>query len=281
MGHVEWVDFARVERLPARGEILHASETFEEPAGGGAVAAVQLARLAGEAHLLAALGDDERGRLAVGRLEELGVRVHATFRPEAQRRAFTLLDGGGERTITVFGERMAPRGADPLSWELLAEADAVYFTAGDEEALRAARAARVLTATPRAGEPLRRAGVKLDAVIGSGNDPGEALPEGGIEPRPALLVSTEGMRGGRWERPDGAAGRWPAEPLPGPAADSYGAGDSFAAGLTYALGRGDAPDQALGLAARCGATCMTGRGPYERQLALTAAGDESIAGTGG
>jgi ribokinase len=48
--------------------------------------------------------------------------------------------------------------------------------------------------------------------------------------------------------------------------DSYGCGDSFAAGLTYGLGAGMAPADALNLAARCGAVCLTGRGPYERQL---------------
>lgn len=49
-------------------------------------------------------------------------------------------------------------------------------------------------------------------------------------------------------------------------ADSYGCGDSFAAGLTYGLGAGMPVEEALELAARCGATCLTGRGPYEREL---------------
>ena len=38
VGHVEWVEFARVEAVPKPGEIAHAFETWEEPAGGGAVA---------------------------------------------------------------------------------------------------------------------------------------------------------------------------------------------------------------------------------------------------
>ena len=49
-------------------------------------------------------------------------------------------------------------------------------------------------------------------------------------------------------------------------ADAYGCGDSFAAGLTFGLGRGMAIDDALSLAARCGTVCLTGRGPYEHQL---------------
>ncbi len=47
VGHVEQLEFAVVERLPAQGEIAHAAETFVHPGGGGAVAAVQLRRMAG------------------------------------------------------------------------------------------------------------------------------------------------------------------------------------------------------------------------------------------
>ena len=38
----------------------------------------------------------------------------------------------------------------------------------------------------------------------------------------------------------------------GPIVDTYGAGDSFAAALAFALARGDALDDALELAARAG-----------------------------
>jgi ribokinase len=55
-------------------------------------------------------------------------------------------------------------------------------------------------------------------------------------------------------------------PLPGPRKDAFGCGDSFAGGLTYGLADGRGVDEALELAARCGAYCYTGRGPYERQL---------------
>src|SRR6478609_1726880 len=71
VGHVEWIEFARVERLPAAGEIVHASHAWEEPGGGGAVAAVQLARLAEGCLFLTALGDNELGRRAKRELEEL------------------------------------------------------------------------------------------------------------------------------------------------------------------------------------------------------------------
>jgi len=65
VGHVEWIQFARVERVPTAGEIVHAEETWEEPAGGGGVAAVQLFKLAGHCALYTALGDDDFGHRAV------------------------------------------------------------------------------------------------------------------------------------------------------------------------------------------------------------------------
>jgi ribokinase len=255
----------RVERVPVTGEIVHASDAWEEPGGGGAVAAVQLAKLAGGAKLYTALGDDELGHRCKSELEALGLRVEATFSPVAQRRAVVHVDGAGERTITVIGERLGPRGEDGLPWDELADTDAVYFTAGDREAARRTRAARTMVSTPRGLEVIAAAAVELDALVASGSDEGERYETGQLDPPPRLVVRTAGAAGGAWER-DGASGRYDATPLPGPVRDAYGCGDSFAAGLTYGLGDGRPLESALELAARCGAACLTGRGPYEGQL---------------
>ncbi|HEX6681029.1 MAG TPA: PfkB family carbohydrate kinase [Gaiellaceae bacterium] len=271
IGHVEWIQFARVERVPSPGEIVHASEAWEEPGGGGAVAAVQLARLAGSCLFITALGEDELGHRAEAELDRLGVRVAAAWRPEPQRKAFVYVDADGERTITVIGERRGPRGDEPLPWDELADADAVYFTAGDSGALRAARAARILVASVRAKEVLASAGVQLDVLVASGKDRGEQYVPGDIEPVPGLVVSTAGGEGGTLLKPDGTTRRWVSAPLPGRVVDAYGAGDSFAAGLTFGLGAGRSIEDALALAARCGAACMTGRGPYEGQLRFAGA----------
>src|SRR6185503_15711960 len=149
VGHVEWLEFVRVDHLPRAGEIVHASEGWEEPGGGGAMAAVQLARLAGDASFFTALGDDVLGHRAHDELERFGLRVRAAWRHEPQRRAFTYLDAAAERTITVLGDRLVPTGADDLPWDELEGADAVYVTGADAAALRLARRAQVLTATPR------------------------------------------------------------------------------------------------------------------------------------
>jgi ribokinase len=267
VGHVEYVEFASVARVPTAGEIVTARRSWMEPAGGGAVAAVQLARLAGECALFTALGDDEVGRRSRDELERLGVRVVAATRTgEPTRRAFTFVDDQGERTITVIGDRLQPERSDPLPWDELAAVDALYFTAGGAESLRAARAARTVVATARAMDVVAAADVPLDAVVGSGRDPSERYVP--YDPEPRFVVTTAGAAGGRYVGGEGRTGEWAAAPVPGPVGDAYGCGDSFAAGLTYGLADGRGIDGALALGARCGAACLAGHGPYESQLRL-------------
>ena len=259
VGHVEWVEFARVETMPRSGSIAHAWETWEQAGGGGAVAALQLARLGLDASLFTALGQDELGRRAQVELETEGIRVHAAARPEPQRRAFCHVDEAGERTITVLGEKLRPRGDDgDLPWEALDDVDAVYFTSGDMAALRQARRGRVLVATARELPTLKTASVELDALVGSAEDEDERYAAGDLEPAPQLIVTTSGVLGG-WAQPGGP---YQAAPPPGPVEDTYGCGDCFVAGLTYALARGLETGEALALAARCGAGALTGRGVH-------------------
>jgi ribokinase len=270
VGHVEWVQFARVPHVPLAGEVIHAVDPLEEPAGGGAVAAVQLARLAGGATLYTVLGDDHHGHRSVDRLGELGVAVRSTFVASPTRRAVTLVDDARERTITTFGPRLDPLGdGTGPEWDGLEDVDAIYFTAGDVSALRRARAAaRMLVASPRARHALGH-GVPLDALVLSGEDAIETREAERVQQEAAVVIYTDGPRGGSYRERAGASGRFSPAPLPGEPVDSYGCGDSFAAGFTYGLGAGLGLEQALGLAARCGAACLTGRGPYEGQYAPT------------
>jgi ribokinase len=117
---------------------------------------------------------------------------------------------------------------------------------------------------------LHEAGVRLDALVYSDRDELEIAFASALDPTPTLLVATRGAEGGRYETAQGERGSWKGAPLPGPIADTYGAGDSFAAALTFALAQGLDPDAALALAARAGAACLTGRGPYEGQLTADA-----------
>jgi ribokinase len=271
VGHVEWVDFVVAERLPAPGEIVHADAAHEGPGGGGAMAAYALKSLTGSCAFFCAVGEDVRAQRTVELLgEAAGLDVRAARHAgREQRRVVTYLTtADGERTITVLGPRLVPRGEDALPWEELASLDGVFLTAGDAGAVRAARGARVLVATPRAREPLMEAGVAVDVLVGSASDPGEAIDDELVAAvRPRYVVRTEGPRGGSWRAADGATGRWAAVPLPGEPVDAYGCGDAFAAALTAGLAAGRRIEEACAVGARVGAALLCQRAPAVGDLA--------------
>src|SRR5271166_2551055 len=166
VGHVEWVDFIPIRRFPLRGEVIHAEGAFSRAAGGGGVAAVVLAeQLGAEVDFYCALGDDAHGHAAAEQLVERGVTLHVAWRADQPtRRAVTLLESEGERTIVTVGERLEPQGDDDLGWDRLGQTDGVYFTAGDAGALTHARAARTLVASPR-GRSTLAGGPVIDALV--------------------------------------------------------------------------------------------------------------------
>jgi ribokinase len=256
VGHVEWVDFIPLDRLPEEGQIAHADGAITRAAGGGGVAAAVLAEQGAEVDFFCALGRDADGEAAAAQLTEHGIRLNVAWREQPTRRAVTLLTGAGERTIVTIGERLEPRASDRLPWERLDGADGAYFTAGDAAALRLTRArARVLVASPRARGALADSDTAIDALVFSAADDDEREWAGRLAGRAALLVATEGGAGGRWW--GASEGSWRAAAPPGPPRDSYGCGDSFAAGFTLGLSRGHSVNEAAALGARLGALCLT------------------------
>ena len=100
--------------------------------------------------------------------------------------------------------------------------------------------------------------MSLDALIGSGLDPGERVEPEQLNPAPHALIRTEGAAGGLCF----PGGRYDPAPLPGPLVESYGCGDSFAAGVVTGLAARWPLAQAIALGAQCGAACATRFGPY-------------------
>lgn len=261
VGHVEWVQFLMVDHTPGIGGIAHAHGGWSEPAGGGATAAVDLARQVGSCRFVTAIGSDAVGARIEPVLRRHGVEVEAAVRSEAQRQAITLIDPGRDRTIIVIGPSQVPRSSDGLGIDDFADLDAVYFCKGDAALLRAARRARTLVATARVLDVVQEANVVLDALVRSAVDPSEQYRPGDLALEPRLVASTEGASGGAFVVPGtGRQGRWEAEVLPGPPQDAYGSGDCFAGGLALALARGEPVEKALAYAASRGAAANCRRG---------------------
>ncbi|HYW28307.1 MAG TPA: PfkB family carbohydrate kinase [Gaiellales bacterium] len=250
VGHVEWVTHTDAPFIPPAGEIVHLTHPLTEPAGGGAVTAAALARMGARVTFFTAAGDDVP---LVEWMAELGVRVLAARRGVPHTRALVMRDPTGERTICVIGENLHPTADDPLPWDELAGCDGVYFTGLDPRTLQLARQARVVVVTARRFEALVASGVRVEALVGSGNDRGEQFDLSRLAVPPEHVVVTDGERGGTGYR---------AVLPPGPVVDSYGAGDTFVAGVLFGLADGRPLEEALALGAEQAAETVTWRGAY-------------------
>ena len=270
VGHVEWATHA-LGTFPAAGEITALADAFDEPAGGGAIAAAQAAKLGAETVFFTALGADSAADAAHLMLSELGIAVRAAPRAAPQTRAISVTDSSGERAIALIGAPLAPTADDHLGWEDPADMDAVYFTGRDPLTLTACRTAPALVVTARRWRVLADAGIECDVLVASASDPDEQIPAGGLEIPPGAWAITNGARGGTWIEQHERPHTWNPVRPPGPALDSYGCGDAFAAGLTVGLAAGHRLGDAVALGARCGAHTITARGGLQGQLAETVA----------
>jgi ribokinase len=209
---------------------------------------VALARMGADVTFYTSLGNDGRSQPVI---EAHGVRVEAVIRDRPQTEVLALLDPAGERTLYVIGENDAPVAADPLPWDEIASDAGCYFTGYDPETVRLGRQAPVLVVTARRFEALVASGVRADALVGSGRDRGEQFELDRLGEQPGHVIVTDGVHGGTGYR---------AAPVPGPVVDTYGAGDTFVAGVLFGLASGWALDRTLAFAAERSAEALTWRG---------------------
>jgi ribokinase len=271
VGHVEHVTLGRAEGVPRPGDVVHLLDTRFLPAGGGGIAFAQLCRSDAEIHLFTAIGGGEAGRAVEARLRAVPARVHvhAAARDVEHPRVVVVVDAEGRRTILVTGGPLQPAAADPLPWSILADCDAAYFTGDDPASLRLARAAGRLVVTARRAPALRAAAVAPDVIVGSASDPREDAPFDAYDPAPGALVLTDGPRPIRVLR-GGSPALVDAPPAPDRVLGDYGAGDSFAAALTFFLAHGLSVEEACRRAGPHGAAVLGGIDPLEQQRPLAA-----------
>lgn len=270
IGHVEHVTLGRVDGVVAPGDVVHLLEPRFVAAGGGGIAFAQLVRSDAEMHLFTAVGNDEAGRAVAERIavDPGRLHVHAAVRDVEHPRVVVVVDRDGRRTIVVTRDPLQPAAADPLPWSVLAHCDAAYFTGNDPGSLRLARAARRLVVTARRHAALAAAAVAPDVVVGSVADPRENRPFDAYEPAPGALVLTDGPRPVRVVR-GAQVTLVDAPPAPARVVGDYGAGDSFAAAMTYFLAHGLAVEDACRLAGPFGAAVLAGIDALEQQQRLT------------
>ena len=200
VGHVEWVRFASVERVPKPGEIIQAREHWLEPAGGGAVAAVELLRLAGNCDFFVAVGNDETGPR--GCPEALGRHVHAVTRavtsPAARvhvPRATTA--SGRSRSSARSSTHTAATRCRGASWRR-----STLSTSAQVTVMRCGPHGRLACSSPARELPTRRRRCRAGRARPQSTDPEETYEPGQIEPAPKLVVTTRGREGGSYRAGD-------------------------------------------------------------------------------
>lgn len=264
VGHLEWAKFVCINHVPVAGEIVQADDNWEEVTGGGAVAAMQLAKLNGKCLFFTSIGSDDIGEKALFQLRESGVEIYASkIANSATKSVFVDIDSNKERTITVIGSKVPTALDITLPWDKLANMDAVYFVSGDKSALKLARKAKTLVSTARILPLLQESHIQIDALVMSQKDKGEEYKEGDLLPKPTYVITTRGVDGG--EVDTGVI--YNSEVVPSnKLIDTYGCGDSFAAGLTYGLAQGFSIEDALSLGSHCGAEAVMRRGAFGERM---------------
>ena len=260
IGHVEWVTFLLQDDFPSAGIINHAKDNLQKAAGGGAVSAIKMGTLTNrKVDFFTALGNDKQGLECYEMLNKYNLNLYVAWKKEPTRQGVSIVDKNGDRSITIIGKRISPTIRDNLPWDNLKNYDGIFITATDSNVLKECRKSKVVVATPRLGlKTINDSNIELDALIGSGNDPLERVAKDDICIAPKVTIRTEGSRGGVII----PGGRYEAAKLEGKPIDTYGCGDSFAAGVTAGIASGNKLVDAIKIGSDLGADCASYFGPY-------------------
>ena len=102
----------------------------------------------------------------------------------------------------------------------------------------------------------------MDGLISSNLDPGEVFSLNELRLKPRFVIKTEGENGGILF----PGGRYKAIKNKKNKVDSYGCGDSFAAGILYGLSSNWNIEESLNLAKIMGRNCSEYFGPYKNAI---------------
>jgi ribokinase len=258
----------RVPHMPMAGETLLGDAFSIGPGGKGSNVAVGAARLGAKVDVVARLGDDDFGRMALPfwQAEGIGTKHTVVAAGEPNAVASILVSADGENSIAIFrGAGFALDAAQVLAAHQLFEGAAVVampLEIQDEAvgaALQLAKASGARTVlNPAPARTLPREWLKLVDVLTP--NALEARQLCGLDPQATATPQLLGQRLlelglGAVVMTDGARGAWVFErnqhalhvpPFAVHATNTVGAGDAFNAGLCVALAEG----QSLGDAAR-------------------------------
>jgi ribokinase len=271
---------SRVPRPIARGETLLASGFEISPGGKGSNAAIAAARQGAAVAVVARIGDDDFGRMALDLWQAEGLATQHVEQAAGERSGVAQIHvyDDGDNSISVYqgagaglGPRHAQAARDTLAACRVAMASCEVPLPAVLEAFRIARGAGAATVlnpapacdlpdellaavdviTPNESEVRRAAGVAADAAI---DVAAQALLARGV----GAVIVTLGAAGCVLHRRGHEAVTEPGRRVA--VVDTIGAGDTFTGALAAALARGLALPEAMRWANASAALSATGRG---------------------
>lgn len=269
----------QVSHFPSPGETVLGSEFDMGPGGKGSNQAVGAARLGARASLLAMIGDDQFGNMAVELWSDEGVdqtNVHRSI-SDPTGAGFIVVDSSGENEIVLdpgANSGLAPSQVEDAS-ETVRDCDVVLtvLEIPVNTAIKAMELAHrfrkisILNPAPAQRIPYRLI-ENVDFITPNETELRTML---GLEPESSertenlarllkdkiagTVVTTMGEKGAFVIDPDGHEER--IEGVSVNVVDTTGAGDAFNAGLAVGLGKGDSIHDSVVFACKCGAYACT------------------------
>lgn len=249
---------SRVPRPIARGETLLAKSFAILPGGKGSNAAIACARQGARVALMARIGDDAFGRMAleVWQREGLDTSLVEIAANEPSGVAQILVFDDGDNGIAVApGANAGLRIRDIPDCKLIVSSCEVPLAATLAAFALARKAGATTILNPAPAQPLPAELLRLCDMLVPNETELAQLPD--TKDSKALIV-TLGARGCRLERPNRAPLEFAGHAVK--VADTVGAGDTFVGALAAALARGEAIEQAVAWANAAAALSVTGRG---------------------
>jgi sugar/nucleoside kinase (ribokinase family) len=259
------VDYLYVlDDYPPPDSVTRALDYMTVVGGVAGRAAIAARRLGGAARLLASCGADVHARFLREQLDAEGVDcTWVTYDQPSQHSAVIAARGDATRTIIWLPQPMADARMLSHLPEVLDGVDVALLDATDEALARAAldeceRRGVVTVLDTGSGRPWTRELLDRSRHViapekyvrkETGLAAAEAIAELWRDDVHAVFAVTQGPSGGVYVTRDDPQRlrRWDA--APSDAVDSNGAGDTFHGAYTWALARGRAPAECLGLAA--------------------------------
>lgn len=271
---------SRIPRPLARGETLMARSFDIGPGGKGSNASVACARQGARVSVVARIGKDDFGRMALDLWTREGIATRHVEQADGERSgvAQILVYDDGDNSIAVApgaGAGLAPRhvqaARETIAASRVVMASCEVPLAATLEAFRIARECGVLTllnpapAQPLPDELLAMTDVltpnetELLALANGASGDSDAAARAMLARGVGAVVATLGAQGCQLWGGDGAQAHldgWRMDAV----ADTIGAGDTFTGSLAAALARGEPLEQAMHWANAAAALSVTGHG---------------------